>query len=81
MKENTIQLQGNGNIVIQDQAKATDSNLAGSMQFWAIMGHPCGSSFDAKSYLEDHPEYDFQKGYLKDMPGQEWFLTEKIIDQ
>jgi hypothetical protein len=60
------------------QAKATDSNLAAGMQFWAIMGHPCGQSFSAGSYLENHPEYDFQKEYLRDMPGQEWLLTEKI---
>lgn len=60
------------------QAKATDSNLAGHMQFWAIMGHPCGQSFVAKDFLEAHPEYDYQKEYLRDMPGQKWFLTEKI---
>lgn len=60
------------------QAKATDSNLAGKMQFWAIMGHPCGQTFSAKSFLDSHPEYSFQKEYLRDMPGQEWFLAEKL---
>jgi hypothetical protein len=60
------------------QAKATDSNLAGKMQFWAIMGHPCGQPFIAKSFLDSHPEYDFQKGYLRDMQGQEWFLAGKV---
>jgi hypothetical protein len=57
------------------QAKATDSNLASKMQFWAIMGHPCGQPFNAGSYLEQHPEYNFQKEYLRDMPGQEWMLA------
>ena len=57
------------------QAKATDSNLASKMQFWAIMGHPCGQPFNAGSYLEQHPEYNFQKEYLRDMPGQEWLLA------
>jgi len=57
------------------QAKATDGNLALNMQFWAIMGHPCGEPFDAAGYLQAHPEYDFQKKYLRDMPGEEWVLT------
>ena len=61
------------------QAKATDSNLAAKMQFWARMGHPCGETFYAGTYLEKHPEYAFQKEYLKDMPGQEWLLTGKSI--
>jgi hypothetical protein len=56
------------------QAKATDSNLAKNMQFWAIMGHPCGRHFNAKSFIDSHPEYNFQKEYLRDMPGQVWTL-------
>ena len=61
------------------QAKATDSRLAERMQFWAIMGHPCGFPFDAKKYLEAHPEYEFQREFLIDMPRQEWMLTEVIL--
>jgi DUF971 family protein len=38
------------------------------------MGHPCGQYFIAKSFLDSHPEYNFQKEYLKDMPGHEWTL-------
>ena len=60
------------------QGKATDGNLASSMQLWAIMGHPCGQPFDAKKYLEAHPEYNFAKDYLIDMPGEKWMLTEGI---
>ena len=56
------------------QAKATDGNLATKMQFWAIMGHPCGQPFNAKSFLDAHPEYNVQKDYLRDMPGQVWTL-------
>jgi len=62
------------------QAKATDSNLAGNMQFWAIMGRPCGKPFNAKSFLEAHPEYDFQKEFLRDMPGEEWTLFAKTTE-
>ena len=59
------------------QGKATDGNLAAKMQFWAIMGHPCGKPFIAKSFLDTHPEYNVQKGYLRDMPGQVWTLFEE----
>ena len=56
------------------QGKATDGTLAGKMQLWAIMGHPCGQPFVAKTFLEAHPEYNVQKDYLRDMPGQVWTL-------
>jgi hypothetical protein len=56
------------------QGKATDGTLAAKMQLWAIMGHPCGQPFSAKSYLELHPEFSFEKDYLKDMPGQVWTM-------
>jgi hypothetical protein len=62
------------------QAKATDGHLAESMQIWAIMGHPCGCSFNAKNFLEAHPGNEFQREYLIDMPGQEWMLTEEISE-
>jgi len=58
------------------QGKATDSNLAAKMQFWAIMGHPCGESFNAKSFLDAHPAYNVQKDFLRDMPGNVWTLFE-----
>jgi hypothetical protein len=59
------------------QAKATDGNLAKNMQLWAIMGHPCGQPFSAKNFLDAHPEYNFQKEFLRDMPGQVWTLFAK----
>ena len=62
------------------QAKATDGNLAKNMQIWAIMGHPCGQPFNAKSFLESHPKYDFQKEFLRDMPGQVWTLFGKTAE-
>jgi hypothetical protein len=61
------------------QGKVTDSNLAEKMQFWAIMGHPCGESFIAKTFLEAHPEYNVQKDFLRDMPGHVWTLFESSI--
>ena len=59
------------------QGKATDSNLARRLQFWAIMGHPCGTPFNSKHFLKEHPEYSFEKDFLRDMPGQKWLLTGK----
>jgi hypothetical protein len=56
------------------QAKATDGTLASAMKLWAIMGHPCGEPFNAREFLEDHPEYKYQEGYLRDMPRQKWTL-------
>lgn len=56
------------------QGKATDGSLARDMKFWAIMGHPCGQPFIAKTFLEAHPEYNYEKDFLRDMPGQVWTL-------
>lgn len=56
------------------QGKVTDSRLAEKLQFWAIMGHPCGRAFDAKSFLAQHAPFKWQRKYLRDMPGQTWTL-------
>ncbi|MCU0409430.1 MAG: phospholipase B family protein [Bacteroidales bacterium] len=58
------------------QSKATDGSLAANMQMWAIMGHPCGMAFDAEGFLAAHPENEFQRGYLIDMPSRQWMLTD-----
>ena len=54
------------------QGKVTDSRLAERLEFWAIMGHPCGRSFQAKSYLANHPAFKWQRKYLRDIPSQAW---------
>ncbi|MFN8255967.1 MAG: C45 family peptidase [Bacteroidales bacterium] len=56
------------------QAKATDGSLAKDMKLWAIMGHPCGEAFIAKDFLAAHPEFSYQKEFLRDMPGEKWAL-------
>jgi hypothetical protein len=56
------------------QSKATDSNLARSMQLWAAMGHQCAPDFKAADFLRQHPEYDWFKSILKDMKTQPWTL-------
>ncbi|MBA4323314.1 MAG: peptidase C45, partial [Odoribacter sp.] len=63
------------------QGKATDGTLAAEMNLWAIIGHPCGQPFIAKSFLEAHPEFNYQQDYLRDMPGQQWTLFGKTTKQ
>ncbi|MGD0584013.1 MAG: C45 family peptidase [Bacteroidales bacterium] len=59
------------------QAKVTDGTLAGEMKLWAIMGHPCGEAFIASDFLSRHPEYNYMKDFLRDMPSQDWSLFGK----
>jgi len=59
------------------QGKATDGTLAAELKLWAIIGHPCGESFIAKDFLGAHPEFNYQREFLRDMPGQVWTLFGK----
>jgi hypothetical protein len=54
------------------QGKATDSKMAANMSFMARAGHPCGADFAAKDFLEQHPEYSWQKPLLRDMKAGPW---------
>jgi hypothetical protein len=54
------------------QSKATDGTLASKMEIWAIIGHPCGEAFIADDFLQKHPEFSYQKDFLRDMPSQKW---------
>jgi hypothetical protein len=56
------------------QGKVTTAALAKEMKIWARMGHPCGEDFLAAPFLEKHPEFKWQEGYLKDMIGKPWTL-------
>jgi len=56
------------------QGKVTTSVLAGKMQFWAHMGHPCGESFVGETFYKAHPEYAWQSLYLKNMYAYPWTL-------
>ncbi|HXB42432.1 MAG TPA: C45 family peptidase [Puia sp.] len=56
------------------QGKVTTSVLAGKMQFWAHMGHPCGKSFIGNDFYKQHPEYAWQSLYLKNMYSYPWTL-------
>lgn len=54
------------------QAKVTDADLAAKMTIVAAMGHPAGINFHAAAFLRQHPEYDWQKPILDDMPSHAW---------
>jgi hypothetical protein len=54
------------------QGKATDSKMAANMSFVARAGHPCGADFVASDFLEQHPEYAWQKPLLHDMKAGPW---------
>ncbi|MCE5287251.1 MAG: C45 family autoproteolytic acyltransferase/hydrolase [Pelosinus sp.] len=44
------------------------------MQFEARWGRPCGIPFNADDYLTAHPEWAWQKDYLRDMPAEDWTM-------
>jgi len=52
--------------------KVVDSKMAKQMSFVARWGAACGMPFDAKKFLEQHPQYDWMNGLLKDRPSQPW---------
>jgi hypothetical protein len=59
--------------------KVVDSKMAANWQFWAKWGSSCDRDFRAKDFLEKHTQYDWLKGYLKDLPPEPWtiFPTQK----
>ncbi len=54
------------------QGKVTDSKMAADMSLRARAGHPCGADFVARDFLEQHPEYSWQKPVLRDMKAGPW---------
>ena len=52
--------------------KVIDASMAKQMSFLARWGAACGLPFDAKKFLEDHPQFDWMTDILKDRPSQPW---------
>jgi hypothetical protein len=52
--------------------KVVNSQMAKEWQFWAKWGSTCDRSFDANDFLTEHPQYNWLKGYLPDLPAQPW---------
>ncbi len=53
-------------------AKVVDSKMAMNMSFLARWGSPCGTPFDAKAFLDEHTQFDWMTGLIKDRPTQPW---------
>jgi hypothetical protein len=58
------------------QNKIADAAMAARMSLTAAAGHACGMHFRAADHLKAHPEFNWQKEYLKDMPSYPWTLFE-----
>ncbi len=58
------------------QNKVADAAMAERMSFNAAAGHACGMHFRAVEHLKAHPEFNWQKEYLKDMLSYPWTLFE-----
>jgi hypothetical protein len=54
------------------QSKVTDSEMAAHMSLIAHLGHPCGDGFYVKPFLKAHPQYDWEKSILRNMPAYPW---------
>jgi hypothetical protein len=54
------------------QNKVTDAAMAERMSFTAAIGHACGIHFKAAEHLRKHPEFAWQKEYLRDMNSRPW---------
>lgn len=52
--------------------KVVDASMAARWQFWAKWGSSCDRDFRANDFLEKHTQYDWLKGYLKDLPPEPW---------
>ncbi|MBI2518692.1 MAG: hypothetical protein HYV95_17595 [Opitutae bacterium] len=53
-------------------AKVVDTALAKRMSFAARWGSADGREFDAKKFLQAHPQFDWMDGLLKSRPSQSW---------
>jgi hypothetical protein len=54
------------------QNKAADSAMIAQMSFTAAMGHADGIDFKAAAHLKEHPEFDWEKGVLRDLDSHAW---------
>jgi hypothetical protein len=54
------------------QNKAADSSMIDRMALSAAYGPQCGPDFKVAEFLKAHPEFNYQKDVLRDMPSQPW---------
>ncbi len=60
------------------QSKAADAGMILAMEMEAAMGHACGIDFRAEEHLRKHPQFNWMKPLLRDLPAHPWtrFRTE-----
>jgi hypothetical protein len=54
--------------------KVVDSEMAKNWHLWAKWGGSCDLGFEAAGFLEKHPQYDWMKGFLPDLPAKPWTI-------
>jgi hypothetical protein len=54
------------------QNKAADAAMIAQMSFTAAMGHADGIDFKAAAHLKEHPEFEWEKGVLRDLDSHAW---------
>ena len=54
-----------------DAKVACTADIAG-LSLWGRYGRADGAPFDADEFLRRHPQWNWQKGYLKSRPPQPW---------
>jgi len=54
------------------QNKAADASMIAHMSFAAAAGHACGMNFKAGEHLQEHPEFSWEQGVLRDMDAYPW---------
>ncbi len=53
-------------------AKVVDASMTTKMQMWASVGRLCAAPFKADAWHAKHPEYDWAKGLVRDIPSGPW---------
>jgi hypothetical protein len=54
------------------EGKVTTAELAETMSMWGRFGRADGAPFDAEEFLQLHPQWNWQEGYLLSRPAQPW---------
>jgi hypothetical protein len=52
--------------------KVVDSDMVKAWRFWAKWGSSCDTGFSAADFLQKHPQYEWLKDYLPDLPPKPW---------
>ena len=58
--------------------KVVDAAMAAQMKFWARWGNSCGTPFFAEQFVDQHPQFEWLRGYMDDRPTRNWAVFEKV---